>query len=270
MFKLDDHGDSREKALWPEVSIALSQYERFWRGFIVLLTNRIDPNVPVGPAWIRLRSSIPREYEELAMYNYSLFYYAASARGQIEEDRRRMAAKQHPCPERVFFALRACTENEAKLRDRAEKTLKRLQAMLNLPPQPTALYESIRVYRNAFTHNPLLGRGITHGRELLPPQHRLPKKSQLVLWRDVANIPDDEMIDGLAFEERLWQDLAISLQKLWISLTEALVLARQQPQFIADLKISRFLPIQKPSASTSLAGPPAPSGTIIIARSDVP
>jgi hypothetical protein len=50
-----DHRDARERDIWPTVATAVSQYEPFWRTLIVLLTNRIEPDIPVGPKWIRLR-----------------------------------------------------------------------------------------------------------------------------------------------------------------------------------------------------------------------
>ena len=55
VLNIGDHGDARERDIWPTVATALSQYEPFWRTLIVLLTNRIEPNIPVGPKRIRLR-----------------------------------------------------------------------------------------------------------------------------------------------------------------------------------------------------------------------
>lgn len=196
---LENHGDARERQVWPTVSAHLSQYERFWRTLIVLLTNRINPQIPVGPEWVRLRPNIPREYEILAMNNYSLFYYAATAREATDNDRRRVAGGKHPRPERVFFALQSCVDNAKELQKTARDILRDLGTRPELPKHPETLYRAIGAYRNAFTHNPLLGRAITHGRELLPPQAYLPKKRQPLLWSEVAQIPAKCMIDGLQY-----------------------------------------------------------------------
>jgi hypothetical protein len=267
-LNIRDHGDAREKELWPAVAVALSQYELFWRNLIVLLTNRIDPNISAEhPEWIRLRSSIPRVYEQLAMHNYSLFYYAAAARCAIDEDHQRLTSGKYPRPECVFFALEGVSQNAERTQQIARNILCGLDVRWKFPKHPKPLYETIGLYRNAFSHDPLLGRAIEHGRELLPPPERLPKKGRPLLWRDIAEIPNGEMVDGLRLENQLWQQLASFLQDQWISLTKAFLQARQLSKFVADLGLASFLPIRRPPSVVSLAGPVAASGAII-ARSD--
>ena len=263
---LREHGDARERHVWPGVSVALSQYEQFWRTLIVLLTNRIDPKVPRGPAWIRIRSTIPSEYEQLAMHNYSLLYYAAEARQGIREDRRRVAAGKYPRPERVFIMLQICVERAVDLQRIAREILCALAIRHKLPRHPKSLYEAIGAYRNAFAHDPILGRAIAHGREMLPPRERLPKKGRPLLWRVTADMPANCMVDGIAHQEQLWQELANFLQEQWASLAKAFLEARQQPKFVTDLGLAAFLPIRVPNAA-SPSTPRAASGTII-ARSD--
>src|SRR4051794_14174062 len=104
LLSIREHGDARERAVWPMVSASLAAYELFWRSLVVLLTNRIDHSVPVGPEWIRLRPNIPVEYERLAMHNYSLFYYSAMAYQGIQEDREALSSGKYPHPERVFVS----------------------------------------------------------------------------------------------------------------------------------------------------------------------
>jgi hypothetical protein len=112
VLNIRNHGDARERDTWPTVADALSQYEQFWRTLVVLLTNRIVPNISDDtPEWIRLRSTIPCAYERLVMHNYSLFYFAATARQAINEDRERREAGGYPRPEGVFFALYASVEH---------------------------------------------------------------------------------------------------------------------------------------------------------------
>lgn len=265
---LQEHGDARERHVWRNVATALPNYEEFWRTLIVLLTNRIDPSIPFGSVWTRLRSTIPQAYEQLAMHNYSLFYYAAVARQSIDGDRRRLASGDYPHPERVFFALQACIENAKHLQYIARDILRGLLIAPELPRHPGHLYKEIGAYRNAFTHDPVLGRAVDHGRELLPSPELLPRRGRPLLWRDVAAIPSGHMIDCIECEDRCWQGLTTFFQTQWAALTDVFVQARQYPKFLADLGLAAFLPIRLISNTASLAGPSAASGTII-ARSDI-
>ena len=42
-LRLLDHGDGIERFYWSKVSSAISEYEVFWKRFVVLLTNRVNP-----------------------------------------------------------------------------------------------------------------------------------------------------------------------------------------------------------------------------------
>ena len=202
------------------------------------------------------------------MRNYSLFYYAATARRAIENDRKRLDSGAYPHPERIFAAMQACVEQAKPLQILARNILRGVGIdRPKFPKHPQDLYETIGAYRNAFAHDPVLGRAVDQGRELLPPLHRLPKDGSPMLWRDAAAIPTSEMIDGLKLEEDLWQQLAEFLQAQWKSLTEAFIEARKHDKFIEDLGLKGRLPIRCAPADASLAGPMAASG-IIVARSD--
>jgi hypothetical protein len=263
------HGDARERDVWPDVAGTLSNYEAFWRELIVLLTNRIIPAAVAWPDWIRLRPAIPRSYEQLAMHNYSLFYYAAMARRAIDDDRKRLGSRAYPHPERIFAAMQAAIEQAKPLQGLARDHLRGIGVeRWRFPRHPQGLYETIGSYRNAFLHNPVLGRAVDQGRELLPSPDRLLKGRSPMLWRDSATIPTAEMIDGFKLEEDLWQRLADFLQAQWMSLTDAFIEARKHPQFIDDLGLIRLLPIRCAPPNDSLAGPVSASGTIIVARSD--
>jgi len=76
------HGDAIERFYWPKVASSLSEYEVFWKRFIVLLTNRIDPLE--YKEWIMLRKGLGEEYESLLMANYTTFYHCVVAHEQIE------------------------------------------------------------------------------------------------------------------------------------------------------------------------------------------
>jgi hypothetical protein len=245
-FNLLTHGDAREQDLWPTVASALSNYELFWRNLIVLLTNRIERGISFGGSeWIQARATIPSEYERLAMHNYSLFYFAARARQAIYEDRQRLASGNYPHPEIVFFTLQACVEHAKALHGLAESILHDLGVGWTLPNQPEDLYQTIGLYRNALTHDPLLGRAIDQGREWLPRKRWLPKMGEeFLLWRDTAPIPMDEMIDLLDLEEQHWTEISAFLQKHWGALTMAFVKARECDKFITDLGLIDLLPIR--------------------------
>jgi hypothetical protein len=266
-LNIRDHGDARERDVWPAVSAGLSGYELFWRAFIALLTNRVVPGLGAGPEWIRLRAGIPREYEQLAMHNYSLFYFAATARRSIDENRQFLLAGAYPHPERTFFALQASVEQAKELQNQARKLLLALGMKVKLPKHPESLYQSIRSYRNAFTHDPVLGRAVGHGRELLPPHDRLPQDGSPFLWSDAARIPAGEMIDGSVLENEIWQEFSIFLQTQWTVLMEAFVEVRQNAKFRADLDLATLLPICNVPPALSLAGSRAASGDFV-ARSD--
>ena len=81
-LRLLDHGDAIERFYWPKVANSLSEYEVFWKRFVVLLTNRVDPLAYTD--WIMLRDGVKPEYETLLMGNYSAFYHCVVAHEQIE------------------------------------------------------------------------------------------------------------------------------------------------------------------------------------------
>lgn len=111
--------------MWPLVNDKLSNYEKFWQAFILLLTNRIDPNKHFGTdEWIRLRPGLPPQYEDLAMSNYSAFCYAACVVEQMRDNEKRIASGRHYRPELVFFYMEMCIENATKLQHIARMLLR--------------------------------------------------------------------------------------------------------------------------------------------------
>lgn len=148
----------------------------------------------MGAAWIRLRTDIPEQYELLAMHNYSLFYYAAIARQAIDEDRRRLQAGEYPQPERFFSASQICSDRSKNLQNLASVLLHEVGIDWKFPKQPESVYQTVAAYRNAFAHDPVLGRAIDQGRELLPPEHLLPEKGKPLLWRTTSKIPSSQMV----------------------------------------------------------------------------
>jgi hypothetical protein len=266
-LNLLDHGDAKERDLWPSVGKALSNYELFWRNLIVLLSNRIEPSIPFGnPEWIQARATIPCAYERLAMHNYSLFYFTARAREAIEKDHQRLASGNYPHPEIVFFYLQASVDHIEKLKRIARDILRDLGIDPKFPKPGPLRYKTISTYRNAFTHDPVLGRRIGHDREMLPPETLLERKEYL-LWRDIARIPDSDMKDEVTLENQLWQRLCVFLQKLWECLTEAFVQVRPCDKFIADLGLTLPIRCTMPNSlwtNTTSGTTSAASGSIFL------
>ena len=60
-LRILDRGDAIERHYWPTVSNSLSDYETFWKNFIVLLTNRVDPtrtNNRIGAVRVALTNAV--------------------------------------------------------------------------------------------------------------------------------------------------------------------------------------------------------------------
>ena len=263
-FHLLEHGDSREREIWPIVSNQLSNYETFWQTVIVLLTNRIDRSKRGTSEWIRLRSGLARPYEDLAMSNYSAFYYAASVIEQMKDNETRISSGKHPRTELVFFYLEMCIENAKRLQRTGRALLGTWGIKCDLPKHPNAHYQVVGAYRNAFAHDPILGRAAAHGRELLPPCSALlktRKKDDFLRWSDTEGIPTDQMIDGLNLQESIWTELAKFLQRTWQTLAIGFLTARDK--FVGEVGLSAFLPISDVTGTFSTASPIAASGTII-------
>jgi hypothetical protein len=104
-LRLLDHGDAIARFYWPTVSSSLSQYEIFWRKFIVFLTNRVDPFA--DKEWIMLRRGLTEEYESILSANYSTFYHCVVAHAQIEIRRKAKAERGFNHPELFFFSAKA-------------------------------------------------------------------------------------------------------------------------------------------------------------------
>ena len=198
------------------------------------------------------------------MHNYSLFYYVAIARRSIEEDRSRLAAKSYPRPEQIFTAMQSSIGQAKPLQALARKILRDIGVKpWKFPKHPESLYRKIGAYRNAFENDPVLGRTLDQGRELLPPPDRLIKYGNPLLWRDAAAIPASKMIDGIKLENDLWRELSGFLQLQWQSLTEAFIEARKHDKFLTALRLHERIPIRCTPVAMSIAA----SGTAIV-RSD--
>lgn len=267
-FQLADHGDRRERRLWALASRELSEYEVFWRTLIVPLTNRVDPTIEFGSeSWFRLRHHLPRVYEDVAMSNYSVLYYAASAFEQIGVVRSQIGLNQHSQLELPFFFLQVCVENVKTLHSTSRQLLGRLHAPCNLPKHPEKVYRVIGAYRNAFTHDPVIGRATTHGREMIPPVEMLPRTGanrQFLRWSQTEAIPSERMVDGLEYLEGIWSQLTEFLQKLWSALSACFETARDTETFQRETGLWSLSSDPLIVGMPSMVNPYAASGTIIL------
>lgn len=251
-LRLLNHGDAVERFYWPRVSKSLSEYETFWKRFVVLLTNRV--NRLVKTEWIMLRKGLPQEYEALLMANYSTFYHCVVASEQLEIGRKAKAERGFNHPELFFFSAKACLENLKALHGLAGELLRRADVTPSLPKSPDKLIHAITSYRDVFTHRGHLGRGSQHGRGLIPKLEHLPesKDDPKLLWSYAMGLNANEMTDSLNYQSELWAELAAYLQGAWKGLAEAFENFRIDPTFIADVGLERFLPIYPTIASNVL------------------
>ena len=267
-FQLADHGDRRERRLWALASGELSQYEVFWRTLIVPLTNRVDPTIEFGSeSWFRLRRHLPRVYEDVAMSNYSVLYYAVSAFEQIGIVRSQVGLNQHSQLELPFFLLQVCVENVKTLHSTSRQLLGRLHAPCNLPKHPEKVYRVIGAYRNAFTHDPVMGRATTHGKEMIPPVEMLPRTGanrQFLRWSQTEAIPNERMVDGLECLEGIWNQLTEFLQELWFALSACFKTAHATEAFQRETGLWSLSSDPLIVGMPSMVNPYAASGTIIL------
>ena len=265
-LSLLDHGDGIERFYWPKLSTHLFEYEVFWKKFVVLLTNRVDPLALTD--WIMVRDGLPKEYETLLMANYSTFYHCGVAQEQIDIGRQAKADHGFNHPELFFFSAKACIESLLVLHAKSGEILGQANIKPMLPKRPDALIQAITTYRDVFAHRAYLGRGSQHGRGLIPKLQHLPesKNDPKLLWSYAMGLDSSEMTDSLDYQSRLWEELATYLRGFWKGMAEAFEAFRVDPTFIADVKLEQFLPIYPAIASSvvpSQVSSIAASGTMM-------
>jgi len=274
-FSLLAHGDTFESERWTVVKDRFPQYEVFWRSYVVLLTNRINPSIsPNDPSWIRLRTDIPPRFEKLAVCHYSVFYYASRA------SERRIESKLHKenvdsarlAVEDVFYLLETCAENLSFFFDAISDIAGDFGIPLDSLPEQLPKrfpFREINAYRNLLLHNPVLGRKITDNETFLP---KLPESVQDAeayfapfnfSWSAIGNLPDDKFTPASTLLENLENGLLGYLDEKWVMTNRAIEKIRATEKFKTILKLQPFLPIQPPSACGTVIQPLAASGAII-------
>jgi hypothetical protein len=264
-LNLLEHGDSLERFYWPMVSASLSEYETFWRAFIVLLTNRVNPLACSD--WVMVRPCLEDKYESLLMANYSTFYHCVVANTRFEAARKAKNERGFSHPELFFFSAKACIDNLLSFREQAHAILREAGIVQTLPASPKDLFEEISSYRNVFAHRPLLGRGSHHGREMILEVDRLPSRDDpFPRWSSTMTLSSTGMTDSIDYQAGLLRDLAAYLQRMWKAFTVGFTALRIENAFIDDVALRAFLPIYGSigiSAIPSATNPFAASGALV-------
>lgn len=276
-FSLLIHGDQFESERWRLVKDRFPRYELFWRSYVVLLTNRIDPTVPQSdPSWIRLRTDIPPRFEKLAVCHYSVFYYVSRASERRTESNlhNERGSVARIAVEDVFYLLQTCAENltfffEAT-RDIAND--------FGIPPDglPEQLpkqfpFREINAYRNLLLHNPVIGRKVTDNETLLPrlPESVLDAEAYFApfnfSWKAVENLPPDRFIAASTLLENIENGLLSYLDDKWRIAIKGVEKIRETDKFKTILKLNQFLPVAAPAVGT-VTQPLAASGTFVIPK----
>lgn len=220
-FNLLEHGDHYEKLWWPKVKDDFPEWEKFWAHHVVPLTNRVDNTKTKRDRkklLLRDDKSIDSELlEPVIMRNYSVFYYLGRAKNAIEQ--------VHLFPEDVFIFLRAATENVEDFLGRINRLCKELHIEDSLVPkwgdiEANQTVRAIKSYREAYSHDPKLGRNPFVDHECIPKIKHLRKAK--MSWTYVQNLPDECFEDSRSYLNELFTDLMILLNPVWGTTTELL------------------------------------------------
>jgi hypothetical protein len=253
-FHLQDSGDARERFHWPQVCSLIPGYETFWREFVILLTDRVNPNAPAGS--IRLRTNVPEPYEQLLMANYSTFTAFAATVANMHVDEVALQRGDFLQPEVFFFQACRCLDMYKELRNHVTTLFTKRGIRVNLKVMSHLSDTRIRRYRNVFTHDAYLGRGSDHGRELVVSKDHLPKKGETLLWSEIATYSKNEMVRLDELEQEVCKELASVLEASWQSLTKAGTELRVLDDFLRDTGLLTMLPIgdsTPPTANVSVS-----------------
>jgi len=215
-YHLSEHGDETEKEFWPFLSDGFPAYELLWRQLIVPLTKRVDPRVlSSSPEWIQLRTEVPPVYEKISMRQYSAFYFLGRAAKRFAQEK--AGAVKHP--EDIFFLLQAVKENFNCFRQLIDALGKSFgiapiftTAVNDLPP-----FHEVSEYRNAFLHNPVIGRAVDGDRMYLPKWNKSggPLRRAMVSWRAAQRLLPEDLINTADLLERLINEVRNSLEDAW-------------------------------------------------------
>jgi hypothetical protein len=256
-YKLLLHGDPKERTWWPLLSNDFSEYEIFWRRYVVPLTNRIDPAVPEGDEQkIRFRA-LHSEYEKMAMTHYSVFYFLARATQKLNSERLEF-------PEDTLFLLDSCLDNAQAFFKAILVVVADLGGSLHLPTQSPAKSSdlgAIRAYRDVLLHNPVIGRVMQpDGEEFLPRLETLDEVKES--WKKAFRLSPEQLVSSKVLLSDLRRVLIAYLRQNWAQIIEVLDQLREGGKFRKALKLDGLLPVGSPDLLVRGRMPPMASPVI--------
>ncbi len=257
-FTLFSHGDRREREWCVLIAEDFPSYERFWQGYIVPLTNRIDPKFKLGdPLWIRFRASVKdKTLEKLTMQHYSVFYHLARALLQIRSGKSEF-------PEDVFTPLDSCGDNALEFFESVRSVLCDLGYDAGfLPRQKTnrgTPFQEIEEYRDTLLHAPVLGRRADTGKEFLPRREHLNSLSDS--WRFADSLASKEMVEAGQLFSRLQQEVTTYLEERWRQIIDAFDACQGTEKFKRRWGLDDLLPVIPPPEDKAVCLTCSPAST---------
>jgi len=218
-----------------------------------------DSIQPESHTWYRVRFGIPRQWERLAVSNYSVFYFAGRAFAKLREP-----AKLYP--EDIAYLLESSGENALHFFEAMQDILRDLDIRLGLPRQYprdfSEVFQSISAYRNAMLHNPVLGRAERHGSEYLPTEAALEKvQEREFLWSAVEELNDSEFTEARKLFDGYARKAVQYLNSRWGEIIALLDSKRDTEKFVRIFRASGIERFQAAPAAASTVQPIAASGT---------
>ncbi len=219
-YWLEKDGDELEKRFYPRLSALFPNYEQFWQTVIVPATMReIDGN-------LGLRPGVAKDFELLAMSHYSCYCHLGIAHEMLE-----MAGARPYLYDDYFFHLDAAVEMArnrflrycekvweevglAEYRVRFETKLG--SDWQDKKSEFEQLARDVTRYRNAFTHDPRIGRIIERDNRFWIPRYELLDPDKSITWSDIPTFSyprDFVCLEDLVL--RLMKEVSTSMNALW-------------------------------------------------------
>ena len=235
-FNLSEHGDRLERRLWPYVRNDFPLYEVLWRRYVVPLTRRLECHT--NPSLqIRLRPEM-KHFELFVMSHYSVFWYFAHATKRLSsrQDQDLLASN-------FFYLMDTSIDNLKTFLKQLRKIGKLIDINFDFvePENDTAFLElkEITNYRDTIVHNPVLGRSVGRGVELLPVHSELDKAKRS--WLYCEFLPDDKYVNTRDLLETYRSRYARYLNQRWETIL--CLLEENRDKFVRRLRLQESSPI---------------------------
>lgn len=220
-FNLLSHGDRHEREYWLLLSERFPSYEIFWQKFVVPRTQRVNQKISISQEeWVRLRNDVSSREEKIAMAHYSVFYFIGRAVSHLSKDEEGTIHY----PEDVFFLLNSAIENLKTFLKEMNGVGKDLDQPIfkkNFSRFPKGFppFEEIEAYRNALSHNAVMGRAVGVQKTFLPRWNSDKAKSALKRvegsWLEAERLDPEDLIDSRILLDRLLTELFVALEGWW-------------------------------------------------------